>query len=479
MSSKSGPDPTSPAPSPKPRQAWSLAFRLTAWYAGTSFLVVLLATGILYRALVNNLEREDDEELAERVELIRAALQSTGTTSADASAVLSAYGQGKFQVRLADEEGRTVIESPGMGETLPHDLFPQPPGGIAVHQGDGKHYRLLAVRIAPRKGSSRPWVVHLSLDCSPEEQLLRDYRKSLWPVLGLALAVCTVAGHQIARRGIRPVQEIAMAARRICPTTLNERITADGFPAELSGLVSTFNGMLTRLEEAFARLAQFSSNIAHELRTPIAALRGGAEVALARPRSADEYRQVIESSLEECMRLTRLIDGLLFLARSEDPRTRVERERIDVGRELAAIWELYEAAAADAGARLVVVAAADLPAEVNRPLFQRAVGNLVDNALKHTPSGGTINLACSREGKNIRVEVADTGCGIAADHLSGLFERFYRVDRSSRSAGVGLGLAIVRSIAELHGGSVTLESEVGRGTRVVLLLPARGPAVDG
>jgi two-component system heavy metal sensor histidine kinase CusS len=232
--------------------------------------------------------------------------------------------------------------------------------------------------------------------------------------------------------------------------------------------------MLDRLEESFGRLAAFSATIAHELRTPVNNLRGEAEVALGKPRSPQEYRDALGSCLEECGRLSRLIDGLLFLARAENPMTQVEKEPVDLGRELAAVRDFYEAAAAEAGVTLTAAAPGGLVAELNRPLFQRAVGNLVSNALAHTGPGGDVALSAAREDGWLRVEVADTGSGIDAVHLPRLFDRFYRADptRSSASGGVGLGLAVVKAVAELHGGSVSLGSEVGRGTRVALLLPA-------
>ncbi len=204
-------------------------------------------------------------------------------------------------------------------------------------------------------------------------------------------------------------------------------------------------------------------------------MRGEAEVALGRARSPEEYREVLGSCLEECVRLSQMIDSLLFLARAEHPETRLRREPLDVGHELRAIRDFFEAAANESGVALTVQAAGELVADLDRGLFQRAVGNLVENALTHTPRGGTVSLCARREGGAVCVQVADTGCGIAGEHLPHLFDRFYRVDsaRSGATGGVGLGLAIVKSIAGLHGGSVEIASTVGRGTRVSLLLPAR------
>jgi two-component system heavy metal sensor histidine kinase CusS len=478
MSSKS-------APEPRPgRRAWSLAARLTAWYTLSAFALVLGATGFLYWALATNLDREDDEGLADEARLLGAALRrqpaDLDALKREAARVPAAHLPSRVDVRILfirvqNADGRWLVETPGMAEELPSGVFPAPagtdlePGGGADVLRDRESYRVLVTRA---DGA----VIQVALNRTREDNLLAEYRHSMWLVLALALAGCALVGYQVARRGLRPLHEIAATARRIRSTTLaEERLAAAGLPAEIAELADTLNDMLGRLEESFARLARFSADIAHELRTPVNNLRGEAEVALGRPRSPEEYREVLGSCLEECGRLARLIDSLLFIARAEDPRTQVERERVDVGRELAAVREFYEAAAAEAGVTLTADAPAGLAADVNRPLLQRAVGNLVANALAYTGPGGRVALTAARDGGGVRIEVADTGCGIAAEHLPHLFDRFYRADRARSSAGgggVGLGLAIVKTIADLHGGSVSLASEVGHGTRVTLRFPA-------
>jgi two-component system heavy metal sensor histidine kinase CusS len=184
--------------------------------------------------------------------------------------------------------------------------------------------------------------------------------------------------------------------------------------------------------------------------------------------------------LEECGRLARMIDSLLFLARAENPRTQIDREHFDVGRELATVREFYEASATDAGVGLNVRIEGSVVADLNRPLFQRAVANLLANAIAHTPPGGSVTLSATSDGAATKVEVADTGCGIPATDLAHVFDRFYRVDdaRSKADGGMGLGLAIVRSIAELHGGAVELFSEVGHGTRALMTFPRRTGAAS-
>jgi two-component system heavy metal sensor histidine kinase CusS len=457
------------APEAAGRRSWSLAARLTAWYACSAFVLVLAATGALYWALAASLDRDDDAYLAATVHALRHRPDDPADPRAEAES-------DKLSVRILDDTGRTLAQTPGMDEALPPAAFPAPVGadtepgaGADVRSPAGRPFRVLAARADGGR------VVQVALDRSQEQELLEGYRRDLALVLGVALVACTLTGYWIARRSLRPLARVTAMARRIRPATLGQRLAAAGLPAELQALADTFNDMLGRLEDSFGRLARFSADIAHELRTPVNNLRGEAEVALGKPRAPEEYREVLGSCLEECGRLSALIDSLLFLARAEDPKTQIEREPLDLGRELAAVQEFYGAAATEAGVALAVTAPAVVLAEVNRPLLQRAVGNLVANALAHTPAGGIVTLAAHGDGESVCVEVADDGPGIAAEHLPHLFERFYRVDPSRSPAGrVGLGLAIVKSIAELHRGSVAVSSQVGRGTRVTLRFPTAG-----
>ena len=289
-------------------------------------------------------------------------------------------------------------------------------------------------------------------------------------------------GYQIARQGIRPVEEMAATARHISSTNLRERILPEGYPFELASLAGTFNLMLDRLEESFERIARFSADIAHDLRTPVNNIRGEAEVALARARTIDEYREVLESCLEEGVRLSNLIGDLLFLARAESPLSHLNRERVDVAELLSGVREYYEASAADRGISLTAAIGTEpVIAELDRTLVQRAVGNLVSNAVAYTPPGGSVVLATNAEGATIRVEVSDTGVGIPPEALPRVFDRFFRVDQSRfhASGGTGLGLAIVQSIMLLHGGKVEIASQLGQGTHVTLRLPVSDERSSG
>ncbi len=258
---------------------------------------------------------------------------------------------------------------------------------------------------------------------------------------------------------------MAATAGHISSTNLRERILPEGYPFELASLAGTFNKMLDRLEESFERISRFSADIAHDLRTPVNNIRGEAEVALARARTIDEYRDVVESCLEEAVRLSDLIGDLLFLARAESPLTHLRRERVDVAELLGGMREYYEASAAVGGISLSTsLSAGPVVAELDRTLVQRAVGNLVSNAMAHTPPGGSVVLATNAENASIRIEVSDTGLGIPAEALPRVFDRFFRVDtsRSQASGGTGLGLAIVQSIIRFTAATWRLPASWGR-----------------
>jgi two-component system heavy metal sensor histidine kinase CusS len=460
-----------------------LAFRLTAGYALAGLFLVFFSIASLYLVLVSELEKSTDLFLADKVHVLRTMLrerpddQDALREEVELESAARRYEQ--FYIRVLDERNTPLLMTPGMAGQL--DLVQlasqtqsQPDRTIRMKGRNGKAFRVTSASAPVGSSATQTDTVQIAIDVSQKEELLARYRYWFFAILLASFVIFPLVGYQIARHGIRPVEEMAATARNISSTNLRERILPEGYPFELASLASTFNQMLDRLEESFERISRFSADIAHDLRTPVNNIRGEAEVALARARSADEYRDVIGSCLEEAVRLSDLIGDLLFLARAESPLTHLRLERVDVGELLGGVREYYEGSAADGGVSLSS-AVADVPvvAEVDRTLLQRAVGNLVSNALAHTPRGGAVVLGTAADSSTIRIEVSDTGVGIPAEALPRVFDRFFRVDssRSQGSGGSGLGLAIVKSIALLHGGSVEISSHPGQGTRVTLQMP--------
>ena len=385
----------------------------------------------------------------------------------------------QFYTRLVDANGKTLLETPGMNRVVPVEKFHGLSGRVGLIRSlQGSPYKATAVTAPLGEAQNAFWKIQTAVSLAQQQETIARYRRWLWVILSASFIVCPLVGYQIAGRGIRPVKYVAEAAKRIGSSTLSERIQAEGYPIELADLAQTFNAMLDRLEESFDRLTRFSADLAHELRTPVNNIRGEIEVALARPRSSDEYREVLGSSLEEVERLSQLIGSLLFLARAESPSTSIKREVILVGKLLESIRDYYEGPADQAGVALAVSAPPGLQASLDRSLMQRAIGNLVSNALAYTPFGGRVDLTANQNHAVLEICVHDSGCGIPAESIPRLFDRFYRVDqtRSQRPGGFGLGLSIVRGIMTLHGGSVTVASEVEKGTQVTLVIPMNAAA---
>jgi two-component system heavy metal sensor histidine kinase CusS len=476
------------------RRRWSLAARLTAWYIVSVFALILLVTVLLYESLVSSLSRDRTLFLADEVRVLRGYLRDWPEDATTIKREVEwesplRLGAALF-VRIWDSRGQLVAQTAGMDVVLQSAVFPSPADADAEPQGrvwvaNGKSFQVISARAKVGKSGDEEFTLQVALDCTEAEALLAEYRGHSGIILSIAFLFCSVGGYWLVRRGIRPVREITRTARRIRSTTLDERIFEAGLPAELADLAETFNEMLDRLEESFARLSRFSADIAHELRTPLNTLWGEAEVALRAPRTPQEYCEVLGACLEQCRRLSRLVNCLLFLARAESSEARISREWVNVGKELGALQEFYGAAAAEAGITLVVKTTSEVNAQVDRTLLQQAVGNLIENALTHTASGGLVTVHLGQMDRTFRLDVKDTGRGIPEHHLPHVFDRFYRVDaaRSISSGGVGLGLAIVKSIAELHGGLVEIKSKLGQGTTVSLAIPlgsaSEGPLTQG
>ena len=483
MSSKRTEHRTTRGKAAPPPRVWSITGRLTVLYTVSAGGMLILSSVLLYWVLASNLTREGHEFLADKIHVVRSLLRDhpldRDALAEEVQSEVMAHQYTKYYMRILDVEDGRLLETPGMAALLPTAVFPAATGareslgdGLPWRSQDGRAYHLLAAWAQLGQTGEDQHLLQLGLDVSRHEALLATYRRTLALVLGVGLVGAAGAGIIVARRGMRPLAEITHAAQRITATQLHARIGPVRWPTELTALATTFDAMLTRLEDSFTRLSQFSVDLAHELRTPINNLMGEAEVALARTRTPDAYQQLLGSSLEEYTKLARMIDSLLFLARAESPQTHVACTLLNARQALEALREFYEAMAEEH--EVEVRCEGHALVYVDPILFQRALSNLLSNVLHYTPPGGTVPLAVTpSENHTITVRVSDTGVGIAPEHLPKAFDRFYRVDlaRSQRSPGMGLGLAIVKSIMELHGGMVTVQSVPRQGTTITLCFP--------
>jgi two-component system heavy metal sensor histidine kinase CusS len=317
--------------------------------------------------------------------------------------------------------------------------------------------------------ANRFFTIQVAQDRSEDERFRKQFGTLAVVVVLLGSVVAAALAVTLTRRGLRPLGEMRRALERVQPAHLNERIETERWPRELRPLAASFDDMLGRLEDSFTRLSQFSADLAHELRTPIGNMLGEAQVALTRERSSEEYRSIIESTAAECERLSGIIDNLLFLARAESAEQQIERSLFNGRAALEKITSFYQTAAEDRHVTIGCKGEGQIFADP--ALFNRALSNLIDNALRFTSDGGNIRIAFQGTAEAAEISVTDTGSGIAPEHLPRVFDRFYRGDASRSSAGTGLGLALVKSIVDLHGGSAAIQSESGAGTTVTLRFP--------
>jgi heavy metal sensor kinase len=288
------------------------------------------------------------------------------------------------------------------------------------------------------------------------------------------LTVSLVGGWFLSGRIVQPLGTIAGTASKISALHLDQRLETEALDSELVDLARVLNEMFARLEGEFERQARFTADSSHELRTPLAVLLGNVDLALSRPRTPEEYQSTLRSCREAATRMRALLDGLLTLARADANRLEMQRANIDLRTVVRDAQDTFAPQAERSGIRLLAEWP-DAPVRIigDRIFLARVLANLIQNALRYTPSGGAVRILVAASGREAILQVGDTGCGIAAEHHAKIFERFYRVDadRSRETGGCGLGLAICKSTIQQHGGTVHVDSTPGEGTTFIVRLP--------
>ncbi len=467
----------------------SLRFQLTAWTLLTVALILLPAAALCYGLVREALVRETDQALAAGAAQVLRRLADAGEADDDGPrprpaaivaashptpAVLPGIGTEPLYLRLAYAgSGQTAALSP--------DLTPQPAflaalqslpatahGPAFAGRGDDDRMRCLTVAV-PRSHA----LLQVAAPWDPAEDLLGRLLTGLGLACLLFLLLSGVGSWLLVGRALRPIDRIvteaeALTADRLGPVLLSRRALSDD---EIGHLVAALNGMLARLSAAFTGQRQFTADASHELRTPLTILRGEFELALSRERTAPEYRGTLESGLEEVLRMARIVESLGFLARGDAGPVR-PRAPVSLGTLASEVTATMQRRAQEKGLRLFFTADGEAAVRGDGDALRRMVQNLVENALAYTPSGGEVRVSITAAGGKCRLDVADTGVGIAPDDLPHIFDRFFRGDKSrANTGGSGLGLSIVQSIVQAHEGQIAAESEPGHGSRFVVTLP--------
>ena len=337
----------------------------------------------------------------------------------------------------------------------------------------GSHYRGIATRVRAGSMSMKPLKVAAAMNIDHHTHFINMFRGALWVAIAGAIVVSVLISIAIARSGIRPLLELVRQMNDISIQRLNQRLPVEDLPAELVSLANAFNAMLGRLDVSFARLSEFSADIAHELRTPVSNLLTQTQVMLSKQRSVEEYRDVLASNAEELERLSRMVSDMLFLAKTDDAPKLLRHESVDLAREVHELFEFYEALATEKSVGLRLSGAVSVRAD--RSMLRRAINNLLSNAIRYTDKGAHVDVELKQSGEHALIRVTNPGSPISAEARERLFERFYRADaaRPRDTEGAGLGLAIVKAIAEAHGGSASVESS-GNLNTFIIRLPSKG-----
>jgi two-component system heavy metal sensor histidine kinase CusS len=439
----------------------SLANRLAFLFAACAAAVALVAGALFTRASEAHFVELDQQQLQGKLAVFAELLQ--GVTDSETLAARRPQLEQELQrhpelaLRIQGADGQLWFTSQPL---LAH--LPQGDEQIGRWQHQGTDFRVIEEQL---DGGLR---LSLLLDITHHQHFLARMQRLIWLCVGLSALATALLGAWVARRGLHPLRQMTGVARQVSAQSLTARLPLEGIPTELRELGEAFNAMLTRLEDAFARLSAFSADIAHELRTPLSNLLTQTQVTLGQPRELEEYREALHSNLEELQHLAQMVGDMLLLAKADNGLLQTRREPLLLESELTALADYFAPLAEDAGVNIRIDAEGMLTAD--RLLLRRALSNLIDNALRFTPAGGELRLGATPT----RIEVANQGAKIPFDLRERLFDRFYRADPARREGGAehaGLGLAIARSIVQAHGGSLRCESADGW-TRFIIELPA-------
>lgn len=455
----------------------SIGMRLAVWFTLASVLVLGTLGLYLYQSLERELAWRDDIALAGRVERMRALLDDSASIDALRSRpqlYANMLGNRDSVLWLVYADGPPLIEvNPAK---LPLPSLPVSPTVALADATQGPATRLAWIDVL-QDGQRLRLVAGKML--TEREQMLASYRFKLAGALAIGALFSFVIGWVISRCGLFPVRQLAERAAAINVQQLHVRLTerlADlPHSHELHALTRALDQMLERLAEGFSQLSRFSEDLAHEMRTPLTNLMGHTQQTLRKERSVEEYQDLLASNQEEYEHLARMIDSMLFLARSEQSAAAIVCKEIDLSAMAAHLVEYFEGVAEERGVVFTVQASATLYAD--RLLVQRAMANLLANALRYGAADSTVTISAHAGEKVVELAVHNTGAAIDGRHLPRIFERFYRCDpaRSKPDDTGGLGLAIVRSIMQLHGGTATVASDAD-GTCFTLHFPVRRPS---
>jgi len=447
----------------------SVKFRLTIWYLVVLGALLLLFGIMSYFILSQSLYQNLDESLKTHTLALENSLD-VWNGHVDLGITL----QSGELVLLYGSDG-SLLQVFGWGVEVPHidvlvaQALESHASFLTARTANGQKIRLYA---APLSGELGIGAIVVGRSTAEVTEVLQNFKNILIIAALTTMALAGGGGFFMAGRVLKPVERIRQTAQEIGESDLSQRIEVDS-EDELGRLASTLNQMIGRLDAAFSRQRQFTADASHELRTPLAIVQAESTLALRKKRAQEDYRRSLELISQEAEHMSAVVGKLLYLARIDAGKDQMNLERINLRELLTELSSHIEVLAWEKGLEFKLAPLEDLTIEGDKVKLEQLFLNLLENAIRYTPSGGSISASIVREGKTAVIAIKDTGSGISKEHIPYLFERFYRVDkaRSRAEGGAGLGLAICQHIAEVHNGSIEVESQVGKGSTFSVSLP--------
>lgn len=455
------------------RQRLSLTMRLTILFSLSS-AVVLMGLGVLiWLAMDHHFANEDYVVLGDNIRLIQKIAGEQPVEGLAARLREIAEHHPGFVAHVQTAQGQAVYATAGFDFGTAFEALARirPGENTFVWGQNGQEYRGMRALASVADGKGGALAVVVGMDTEIHAHFMHAFRKSLAFYITLAAVASGLFGWWAARRGLAPLRMMASRASGVNAHRLDARMPVDAVPVEMADLALTLNTMLERLQDDFRRLSEFSSDLAHELRTPITNLMTQTHVVLSQSRDAAKYRDVLASNAEELQRLGRMVSDMLYLAKMEHGITLPSEEAINVSDEVRALFEFYDALAEDKGVHLRLQGHARIIGD--RLMLRRALSNLLSNALRYTPKGKGILVEAKEQPGDVTIVVENEGVEISPELLPSIFDRFFRADKSrsrAESDNVGLGLSITQAIMAAHGGTISAQSSAGK-TRFILTFP--------
>jgi heavy metal sensor kinase len=455
----------------------SIRLRLTFWYVLVlAIILAAFSTGI-YLTLGQSLYANLDDSIESRAnDLSGLVAYEGGRPTLSTNVAAGGPELGEQFVRVYDAAGLVTTDSSAEAGSVPGDaqLVQRALAGQTSTHGLKAGSESFRARIVPiEKGGQITGALEVGRATGDVTDTLRTLLLVLAIAYPITLATASLGGVFLAGRALSPIDRLTRLARRISAEDLSQRLDLRLPDDEVGRLAHTFNDMIARLEDAFRRQRQFTADASHELRTPMTVIKGQIEVALQRERDPEDYRRVLQAVNEEVDRMIRLVGSLLTLARADAGQIPITLEPVSLPGVVGAAVEQVRPLASQRHVDLQISPSPTITLRADDDLVLQLLLNLLDNAIKYTAPGGRVTVGWNPDGRDVELWVRDTGSGIAREHLSHLFDRFYRVDkaRSRAGGGTGLGLSICRWIAEAHGGSISVESAPGEGATFKVVMP--------